>query len=206
MEHQDEVSKIPVFPTKPGSLFSYSDRRSVASVPPQDRHGHGHKQSATFFNADGVSISDVGLPRPPTATGTGGGRFRSRPTSRRRSRIMDRGRNEYASYFTHATRPSKGSSRRWNFLDRGGVDGYGEQASIRENLASVYEPPHFEVERRIQEGESISPRTSPDGLYVPEKVQTRNGRLGTIFMHVLLGLLFTGCVDAIQVRVPEIQC
>lgn len=175
MEQHDEVPKIPVFPARPGSLFSFSDHRST-----HDRY----RPSSTLFNADGVSISDAG--RPPTGDGRGR-RLRSRNTSRTRSRIMDRGRTDYASYFTHTARPSKGSNR-FGFGGRGN----GDQLSLRRYLSSMYEPPQFEVEQRTREQESIPPRTGKGGGYLGEKAQTSTRRRATIATHIFLALLFTG--------------
>jgi hypothetical protein len=103
---------------------------------------------------------------------------------------MDRGRGDYATYFTHTARPSRGSNR-LGF----GARGDGDQISIRQYLSSVYEPPRFEMEQQIREEESVPPRTAKDGEFLGDRAQTTSRRRAIIFVHILLAMIFTGYVN-----------
>ncbi len=73
-----------------------------------------------------------------------------------------------------------------------------DQASIRRYLSSVYEPPHFEVEQRlrnvVEERAKEARSGSGDGEFDEENEEARfwNRRRVTAFVHIFLGLLFTG--------------
>jgi hypothetical protein len=71
-----------------------------------------------------------------------------------------------------------------------------DQASIRRYLSSVYEPPHFEVEQRLRNvvEERATEVRSGGGEFDEENEKARswNRRRLTAFVHLFLGLLFTG--------------